>query len=77
MLFRSGLEFLVENEITRRRLGERGRVFVEQQYSKDRLIAATKALYESLIGARLAFADNQNDHRHVAKEKPDLQKFSA
>src|SRR2546423_2149808 len=66
--FCKGLEFLVENEITRRRLGERGRIFVEQQYSKDRLIAATKALYESLIGARPAFADNQNGRRHVAKE---------
>ena len=75
--FGKGLEFLIENEITRRRLGERGRIFVEQQYSKDRLISDTNALYEGLIEARPAVADNQNERRHVAEEKPDLQKFSA
>lgn len=49
--FCKGLNFLLERAELRREMGERGRAFVEQSYSKERLVADVLALYEELIGA--------------------------
>jgi glycosyltransferase involved in cell wall biosynthesis len=49
--FCKGLNFLLEREELRREMGERGRTFVEQSYSKERLVADVLALYEELVGA--------------------------
>jgi glycosyltransferase involved in cell wall biosynthesis len=48
--FCQGLNFLLEREQLRREMGERGRAFVEQSHSKERLVADVLALYEELIG---------------------------
>ena len=48
--FCQGLRFLLENAELCREMGERGRAFVEQNYSKERLAADVLALYEGLIG---------------------------
>jgi glycosyltransferase involved in cell wall biosynthesis len=47
--FCKGLNFLLEREELRREMGERGRTFVEQSYSKERLVADVLALYEELV----------------------------
>jgi glycosyltransferase involved in cell wall biosynthesis len=44
-----GLNFLLARESLRREMGERGRVFVEQNYSKDRLVSDMLALYDELL----------------------------
>ncbi len=46
--FCKGLERLIMDEGLRRELGERGRRFVERSYSKERLLADVKKLYEQL-----------------------------
>jgi glycosyltransferase involved in cell wall biosynthesis len=48
--FARGLKFLAEHETLRLEMGERGRTFVEQNYSKERLVADIIALYEELLG---------------------------
>jgi len=48
--FSKGLKFLLEREALRREMGERGREFVEQNHSKERLVADVLALYEELLG---------------------------
>ena len=48
--FAHGLKFLLEHESERQAMGSRGRAFVEQRYSKERLITETIGLYESLSG---------------------------
>jgi glycosyltransferase involved in cell wall biosynthesis len=47
--FSKALNFLLEREDLRREMGERGRTFVEQNYSKERLVADVLALYEELM----------------------------
>jgi glycosyltransferase involved in cell wall biosynthesis len=51
--FSKGLNFLLEREELRREMGERGRAFVEQGYSKERLVADVLALYQELVGEDL------------------------
>ena len=46
--FCDGLARLVEDENLRREMGERGRRFVEQNYSKERLLADIMSLYREL-----------------------------
>ncbi|MEP6818894.1 MAG: glycosyltransferase [bacterium] len=48
--FSRGLKFLLERDALRREMGERGREFVEQSHSKERLVADVLALYEELLG---------------------------
>jgi glycosyltransferase involved in cell wall biosynthesis len=48
--FARGLQFLAEHEAICREMSERGRNFVEQNYSKERLVADVIALYEELLG---------------------------
>lgn len=48
--FCEGLNFLLEREQLRREMGERGRAFVEQNYSRERLVADVLALYHELLG---------------------------
>lgn len=48
--FCKGLNFLLESEELRREMGERGRKFVEQNYSKERLVSDVLALYKELVG---------------------------
>jgi glycosyltransferase involved in cell wall biosynthesis len=48
--FCKGLNFLLEREELRQEMGERGRTFVEQNYSKERLVTDVLALYEELVG---------------------------
>jgi glycosyltransferase involved in cell wall biosynthesis len=43
--FSAGLEHLLGSEALRRELGERGRAYVEQTHSKERLVADILALY--------------------------------
>jgi glycosyltransferase involved in cell wall biosynthesis len=47
--FCKGLSFLLEREDLRREMGERGRAFVEQSYSKERLVSDVLALYQELL----------------------------
>ncbi|MDQ3821142.1 MAG: glycosyltransferase, partial [Acidobacteriota bacterium] len=47
--FCKGLARLVEDEGLRRSLGERGRAFVEQSYSKERLLTDVMNLYDDLM----------------------------
>jgi glycosyltransferase involved in cell wall biosynthesis len=46
--FCAGLAQLIDDEDLRRELGKRGRGFVEGQYSKERLLADVKKLYDEL-----------------------------
>lgn len=48
--FCKGLNFLLARESLRQEMGERGRTFVEQNYSKERLVTDVLALYEELVG---------------------------
>jgi glycosyltransferase involved in cell wall biosynthesis len=48
--FAGGLAHLVEGEELREQLGARGRRFVEEKYSKERLVADVLGLYEGLLG---------------------------
>ncbi len=48
--FARGLKELAEHATLRREMGERGRAFVEQNYSKERLVADVVALYQELLG---------------------------
>jgi glycosyltransferase involved in cell wall biosynthesis len=47
--FARGLRVLTEDQHLRREMGERGRGFVEQTYSKERLVTDVIALYENLL----------------------------
>jgi glycosyltransferase involved in cell wall biosynthesis len=47
--FCKGLNFLLEREDLRREMGERGRAFVAQSYSKERLVSDVLALYQELV----------------------------
>ncbi|HEY0003462.1 MAG TPA: glycosyltransferase [Pyrinomonadaceae bacterium] len=47
--FARGLAFLIENAETRRELGQRARVFVEGNYSKERLLRDVSKLYRELV----------------------------
>jgi glycosyltransferase involved in cell wall biosynthesis len=49
--FSKGLHFLLERAELRRKMGERGRSFVEQNYSKERLVTDVLALYNELADA--------------------------
>src|ERR1044072_4221495 len=59
--FAQGLKFLLEHESERRAMGARGRTFVEQRYSKDRLITDMIALYESLAGEASTVASKHSE----------------
>ena len=48
--FCQGLKLLVARENLRREMGERGREFVQQRHSRERLVANVLALYEDLVG---------------------------
>jgi len=50
--FNHGLARLVQDPALRRALGEHGRVFVEQNYSRDRLIKDILSLYDELLEPR-------------------------
>ena len=52
--FCAGLALLIAEPDLRRELGERGRRFVERQYSRERLLADVKKLYEDLARERSA-----------------------
>jgi glycosyltransferase involved in cell wall biosynthesis len=47
--FAAGLTTLIEDEALRRKLGERGRQFVEQNYAKERLLKDITELYRELL----------------------------
>jgi glycosyltransferase involved in cell wall biosynthesis len=49
--FARGLRVLTEDQHRRREMGERGRGFVEQTFSKERLVTDMIALYENLLEA--------------------------
>jgi glycosyltransferase involved in cell wall biosynthesis len=49
--FARGLRVLREDQHLRREMGERGRGFVEQTFSKERLVTDVIALYENLLEA--------------------------
>jgi glycosyltransferase involved in cell wall biosynthesis len=51
--FARALEYLLANEDLRRRLGGRGRLHVEANYSVGRLLEDVAGLYEELAGARV------------------------
>jgi len=64
--FCKGLQFLLEREDLRREMGERGRVFVEKNYSKERLVADVLALYQELVGHVRAFSTGRSPDTHAA-----------
>jgi glycosyltransferase involved in cell wall biosynthesis len=63
--FARGLKFLLEHENEGQAMGLRGRAFVEQGYSRERLITDMIALYDSLAGAVQAVATKQGEEMHV------------
>jgi glycosyltransferase involved in cell wall biosynthesis len=74
--FSHALEHLVDHSELRARMGERGRAFVEQNYSKERLIEDVLRLYENLLEApargRREVAGAANDiGRATARVKGD------
>jgi glycosyltransferase involved in cell wall biosynthesis len=74
--FSRALEHLAEHPGLRASMGERGRDFVERNYSKDRLVADVLRLYENLLEApareRRAGARANNDiGRAAARVKGD------
>jgi len=54
--FAVALSALIENEPSRRAMGERGRLFVTRSYTKERLVADVLKLYEELIDTKRATA---------------------
>ena len=50
--YMKGLIYLAENERLRKSLGEKGREFVEAEYSKDRLVRDIAQLYRTLVADR-------------------------
>jgi hypothetical protein len=50
--FCNGLARLIEDERLREKLGERGRRFVEEHYSKERLLADIEKLYRGLANEK-------------------------
>ena len=48
--FACGLARLIEDEALRRELGKRGREFVLQHHSKERLVSDIAGLYQELTG---------------------------
>jgi glycosyltransferase involved in cell wall biosynthesis len=62
--FCQGLHFLLERDDLRREMGERGRAFVEKNYSKERLVADVLALYEELVQAA-AFSTKRASNIHA------------
>jgi glycosyltransferase involved in cell wall biosynthesis len=64
--FCRGLRFLLEKEDLRREIGERGRAFVEKNYSKDRLVADVLALYQELLEQAAAFSPKRAANTHAA-----------
>jgi glycosyltransferase involved in cell wall biosynthesis len=64
--FCHGLNFLLEREDLRRELGERGREFVEQSHSKERLVADVLNLYEDLVASGEAFSTKRTPNIHAA-----------
>jgi glycosyltransferase involved in cell wall biosynthesis len=52
--FADGLGYLVDNSTLRREIGERGLLFVESKYSKDRLLEDVSALYTDLMAGKTA-----------------------
>ena len=63
--FAHGLKFLLEHENERQAMGTRGRLFVEERYSKDRLITDMVALYESLVGQAHPVATKPSEEMRV------------
>jgi glycosyltransferase involved in cell wall biosynthesis len=63
--FSHGLKFLIEHEEARRAMGERGRGFVEQRYSKERLIADMSDLYVQLTGEAPSVNPKHREEMHV------------
>jgi glycosyltransferase involved in cell wall biosynthesis len=50
--FADGLGHLIDDSILRREIGERGLLFVEGNYSKDRLLEDVSALYSDLMAGK-------------------------
>lgn len=50
--FADGLGYLIDDSILRREIGERGLLFVESKYSKNRLLEDVSALYTDLIAGK-------------------------
>lgn len=63
--FAYGLKFLLDNESERQAMGSRGRVFIEQRYSKERLITDIMALYETLAGEGHRVPTKQSEEMRV------------
>lgn len=61
--FCAGLSRLIAAQDLRRELGERGRRFVEQHYSKERLLADVKKLYAELTYAEKSAAPSPEIHK--------------
>ena len=51
--YTKGLIYLAENERLRKSLGEKGRAFVEKEYSKERLVRDVAQLYRALAPKKL------------------------
>lgn len=56
LVFAQGLAALIGDEDLRKRLGEQGRLFVMQSYSKERLLKDVSNLYRDLVGRSLKSA---------------------
>jgi glycosyltransferase involved in cell wall biosynthesis len=52
--FADGLSYLIENSTLRREIGERGLLFVESKYSKNRLLEDVRTLYADLVAGKMA-----------------------
>lgn len=50
--FAEGMQYLIDRPELRREMGERGRAFVHERLSKERLIREIEGLYTELVGSR-------------------------
>jgi glycosyltransferase involved in cell wall biosynthesis len=58
--FADGLGYLIDDSILRREIGERGLLFVEGNYSKDRLLEDVSALYTDLMAGKTSCVTAQS-----------------
>jgi glycosyltransferase involved in cell wall biosynthesis len=58
--FADGLGYLIDDSILRREIGERGLLFVESNYSKDRLLEDVSALYTDLMAGKASCVTAQS-----------------
>jgi glycosyltransferase involved in cell wall biosynthesis len=63
--FAAGLRRLVEDSDLRQALGERGLVFVQRNYSKERLLENVRALYADLLAGKMTSVNAHSPENRI------------